>query len=151
MKNFIWVILLFSSFTYAHFEEDKDHHVELTFGGWSHHINTDTDYNETHDLIGVEYNDFQVFTFVNSYDYRSYGVGYTHTVTLVDKYLFFGVSVGVVDGYETVEGFGRITPYLEPHLEFYYENFGLQLGFLPIFTDDVSGVLVLAGKYRFSF
>jgi hypothetical protein len=51
----------------------------ILFGGWSYHADREQDYNETHDMIGVQCRGVSAMKFTNSYDKEAYGVGYDYT------------------------------------------------------------------------
>lgn len=71
--------------------------VALSLGLWSHHFD-DQRWNETHDLIGVEYRSAMIASFINSEGSRSNAAG----VVMFDTCGRFGcvdAVIGVVDGY----------------------------------------------------
>lgn len=48
----------------------------VTLGGWSKHLITDEDYNESHDAVLVEHNGWMAGRFTNSYDRTTYALAY---------------------------------------------------------------------------
>lgn len=134
-----------------------DKFIDLSFGGYSKHIEatypefdgTPTRYNESHNLLGIEYRDYDsgygVFTFKNSH--------YDQSLAVVRSYYFqpftyteIITSIGVVTGYENrracILGVGPLCT---------MASVGLQVG-----TDKLKGritwygtALVLTGTWRF--
>lgn len=103
------VVLLAVAFMSRASADDK--FIDVSFGGYSKHFEetypefdgTDTKYNESHNLLGIEYRDYGsgygVVTFKNSH--------YDQSVALVRSYYFqpfeyteIITSLGVVTGYE---------------------------------------------------
>lgn len=96
MKKLLIALLAAASFTA---QADS-----IYFGGWSNHLSGSTDksgyeYNEKHDLIALEYKQIFVGTMINSYDTRSYVLGYSFE-PLSTKYVDFKILAGAVHGYE---------------------------------------------------
>lgn len=50
----------------------------LIFGGWSYHYDRSKDYNENHQMIGIQCQGVSVMRFKNSTGSTSVGVGYEH-------------------------------------------------------------------------
>ena len=50
----------------------------LLFGGWSYHADRSKEYNETHDMLGIQCNGISAMKFTNSYHREAYGVGYDY-------------------------------------------------------------------------
>jgi len=48
----------------------------VIFGGWSYHADREYDYNETHDMIGIQCHGVSAMRFTNSYGDEAYGIGY---------------------------------------------------------------------------
>lgn len=70
--------------------------TSVLLGGWSHHLNAG-DYNEKHDFLAVEYNQWVGGTFINSHNNRSYIAGYDFVYET--QYVNFGAITGIVKGY----------------------------------------------------
>ncbi|AUR90873.1 TMhelix containing protein [Vibrio phage 1.151.O._10N.222.46.B1] len=95
------------------------------FGGWSNHLTGSTDktgyeYNEKHDLIALEYKKVFVGTMLNSYDTRSYVLGYCFA-PLSTKYVDFKILAGAVHGYEKHQNdilrMGSLNGFIAPAVE----------------------------------
>lgn len=80
----------------AHAAADDRAHIHL--GQWSWHFNRTVAWNETNDLIALEYKNVFVGSFVNSYGDRSYTAAYRlpHQMGPLD----LGLKVGAVYGYK---------------------------------------------------
>ena len=134
-----------------------DKFIDVSFGGYSKHIaatykefdGTDTRYNESHNLVGIEYRDYDsgygIFTFNNSH--------YDQSVAVVRSYYFQPInyteviaSIGVVTGYKNrracIVGVGQLCT---------MASVGIQVG-----TDKLKGritwygtAFVLTGTWRF--
>ena len=105
----------------------------LYFGGVSKHFGSSYDgdgykYNESHELVAIEYSNVFLGTMLNSYHERSYAVGYQYGL-IEEKYFNLDVALGVISGYTEeqndifriggVNGFGSLmleanTPYVKP-------------------------------------
>lgn len=93
---------------------------KLYTGMLSHHTGERSDgeeWNENHDLVGLQYENFYAATYVNSYDKRSYSLGYMTDQKCLDTKIgvCFSLSLGVVSGYE-YNG-SKILPYILPHAQ----------------------------------
>ena len=77
----------------------------LLFGGWSHHTDGAYDYNESHNMVGLQCNSISVMRFNNSYGDESYGIGYDWVGTTVGP-VDLGAYAGLWSGYEGYD-YGR--------------------------------------------
>lgn len=80
--------------------------ADLYLGGWSKHFNSSYDYNETNNLIGIEYDNLVVGKFDNSFDETTYIFGYDWNTQWYD--IKVGALSGVMYGYTR----GRLYDYL---------------------------------------
>lgn len=78
----------------------------LTFGGWSHHFKGG-DWNEEHEVLGVEWNGWSAMSFTNSYGEDAVGVAYYHSIES-NRRLDYGIYGGVWSGYEEINDTGVI-------------------------------------------
>lgn len=129
LKSITFIILLFLST--SSFASDEDEQIWVHRYMWSHHFD-DKDLNETHNLIGLEYNDWLVARYYNS-DYRN--------TTLIAKYFdkctdisIFnacgGLLLGVANGYTYIND-GDYAPYAIPTLRLSYKRLGIELNGIP--------------------
>lgn len=88
-------LILMMSFTSAYADEKAD----LLLGQWTNHIDKDFNYNESHNLVGVEYSNWAVARFKNSYDKTSWAVMRSHQVSSNWK-----IAYGASTGYEGITG-----------------------------------------------
>lgn len=94
IKNLLLTItLLTSSVALA-----SDETASIHFGGFSHHLNNNKDYNNNNKILAVEYKNVVVGTFDNSFDDQSYLIGYNFHSNWLD--LQFGIVTGLVYGYD---------------------------------------------------
>lgn len=94
MKGFILSLILLCSFPSVA--------GGVYLGGWSIHAPSSTnDYNGTHNLIAVEYQKIFAGTMVNSYNNRSFMVGYDFDLSdqMENEYIGFGIITGGITGY----------------------------------------------------
>lgn len=104
IKNLlITITLLFSINVLANTQDDT---MSIYLGGWSKHFDNDYDYNESNQLIAIQYNEYVFGTFKTSYYNRGYVAGYDMGYDWQD--LRFGILVGAVYGYTEYE--------IDPHL-----------------------------------
>ncbi len=91
-------------------KSDEDE-MSLIMGGWSQHFTNDsswcyngechTDFNETNNAFGYEYNNFALVVMTNSYYETSTAFYYTWEPEMTSfKYVDFGARFGLVHGYE---------------------------------------------------
>lgn len=126
MRGLIFlIVLLFSSNSYSSDE------VWLHLGMLSKHLSS-KDYNETHGLIGLEYNDWYVGYYDNSNYKDSYFVFKRYTVNRFDKYLpnrtGLKLNVGLISGYaDVIDG---VMPAIIPVLTFDYEPVSIDVNIL---------------------
>lgn len=89
--------------------EAKDNH--LYTGAWSHHITESSDtynYNETNNLVGVQYQNVVLATFKNSHNQQTQLAGVYFTTPLKDTPIEVSVIAGVVYGYKDCFGRGEL-------------------------------------------
>jgi hypothetical protein len=121
MKNIlVGVISLLFSFPVFSEQEKKDQFT-LFLGQWTRHEIPDEKYNETHGLIGFEYNGWGMATFVNSYYDRAHLIGYSD-YWYKGSYLDFSIKYSLVFGYED-----PVVPMPIPCLTFKYKTFPIKL------------------------
>lgn len=77
--------------------------AELELGAWTTHLISEQVNNDNR-LMGVEWRGIEAATFINSFDDRSYALGYRFTAPGP-----FSVSVGLIDGYGENSKFFPIT------------------------------------------
>lgn len=77
----------------------------LLFGGWSHHTDTSYEYNESHNMIGIQCNSISAMHFSNSYGEESYGIGYDWVGYKAGP-IELGAYAGLWSGYEGYD-YGR--------------------------------------------
>ena len=85
-------------------EETKDEMFGYTMhiGGWSHHLNPnkyDFEYNESHEMLAIEYQNWVVGTFINSFYDRTWLVGYNFKKDLTDE-IQVGAMLALSYGYD---------------------------------------------------
>lgn len=104
-----------------------DDGVTVFIGQWSRHWNeAEPKYNSKHDLLGIEYNNYGLLHFVNSY--------YQPTTGIYKRYnlgLNFGVKGVLLKGYQGYQGNGVLLPAVVFDYRVYYNNFGLELNTVP--------------------
>lgn len=117
-------ILLFSSNSYS----DE---IWLHMGMFSKHLSS-KDYNERHRLLGLEYNDWNVGYYNNSYNRDSYFLFKSFDVDSLDEYLpsraKFKLKIGLISGYENV--IYGVMPAVVPVLSFDYEPVSIDINML---------------------
>lgn len=120
-------------------EDEEEHDFELLLGQWSRH-QLKGEFNEVHELIGFEYQDYGYATFVNSDGDRAHMIGYSPEY-YENSYIELGVTYGLVHGYEKIEVF----PMVIPNMTLKYKDFPVKL--------DVNYVplVVLTAGFRVSF
>lgn len=95
--------------------------VSLMLGGWSTHL-SDYEYNETHDLVALEYRNVIAARFNNSFGRESYALGYNFKYSDPIGPIQVGVYAGAVRGYRGCfddEGSTtNICPLVAPYLAF---------------------------------
>jgi len=121
----------------AHYHIDS-----ITFGGWSdHHIDSDYEYNEVHNMLGVRLNNRLKFTtFENSLGKRSFS-GSIGVPVKDFKYVSLYVDVGVATGYDTF-----LRGYVMPSVSIGYGNYWIDVGRLQKFDGHVD---TLSLRYKF--
>ena len=73
--------------------------LDLVVGGFSYHSDRDADYNEVHDNIGLEYDDWTVFYYRNSNRRSSVFLGKSTEGSCYASWLCSGLSYGIISGY----------------------------------------------------
>lgn len=130
--------------------------ISVLFGGWSYHTDRQFDvtyndgvtfkekraFNEDHNMIGIEYNDFVLATFNNSYYHQSVLIGYNYQLTgfsFADNVTHeITVLTGLVYGYQDQElshVVGNMSLYVLPMIRTKYKlankiYFGVDTGIL---------------------
>ncbi|MGY3570220.1 hypothetical protein [Vibrio paucivorans] len=126
----------------------KNEYFELKVGAWSKHLGSKQEYNETHNLLGGTYNNISIFTFINSYNSRSYGISYQYYSPLSGN-VNLGLSGGLLYGYGHISGYEIITPYVAPYIDIYIYDFGLALSYVPAISSTTDGVILFSSKIKF--
>lgn len=126
MKYLILALALFTTTASA---------TELLLGGWSkHYIDTDEEFNEEHNMIGLRENGWSIGTFTNSYYNRSVFVSKTFELYKY-KDVSFNLVAGIVTGYEEYQtkkayiGKGK-SLYLTPVISYKYKIVTFDSGLL---------------------
>lgn len=78
-------------------------------GGWSHHIGSSQEYNETHEMLGVLCDAWSVHRFRNSSGRVAVGAGYD-TMLVESQDLEISLYKGLWGGYEEIVGEPGIMP-----------------------------------------
>lgn len=94
---------------------------ELLIGQWSKH-EIEGEFNEVHNLIGFEYNDWGYINFKNSYGNQTHAIAYSPEY-YENNYLELSISYGLVYGYEQI----KIFPMIMPKLTLKYKDFPVKL------------------------
>ncbi|BFN33578.1 hypothetical protein VHTUMSATKI_37730 [Vibrio harveyi] len=98
MKKLISLFVLFVSLSSnANATDDMEDKFSIFAGGWSYHLVNQQYLNSKHDLFGVEYKNWLMATFKNSYGDPTYTVGYDFNWQ--SDYFDYGVAVGANYGY----------------------------------------------------
>lgn len=128
--------------------------VKVFFAGLSKHINERGNPNESHQLVGLSYNRFELMRMKNSY--RKTSVVFSRNNNIYLKALSQGnleinVRTGIASGYKkakhNVEG---VIPVIQPNL--YYEHvsgLGFELGVVPYSGEQSDGVITFNVSYIF--
>ncbi|WQZ00153.1 hypothetical protein vBValCWD615_10 [Vibrio phage vB_ValC_WD615] len=115
----------------------SENDVKVMFGGFSHHIGAPdyADHNEKHNLVGISYNDTEIFFMKNSFHNDSVGIAHNFTYSY-SQYVEFGFRVGAASGYDIdgIYNIGGIAPFVQPNMTVKYGNLGVELGYLPQFS-----------------
>lgn len=75
-NNLAWWCLTAFVAAMALYSANAKAETALVLGGWSKHVATDEDYNESHDAFLLEHNNWLAGRFTNSYGRESYTVAY---------------------------------------------------------------------------
>lgn len=102
-------------------ESKSDDELYVYTGAWSHHVGSDYDYNQDHDLIAVEYKNVFVGFFKNSFAEDAFAAGYKIKRTWGDfeGSVLFGGTYGYRDcfsGY--ADAARRVCPVVVPSLAY---------------------------------
>lgn len=111
-------------------------------GGWSdHQIDSDYEYNQVHNMLGVKLNNNLKFTtFENSLGKRSFS-GSVEVPVKDFKYVSLYVDVGVATGYDTF-----LRGYAMPAVSIGYGSYWIDVGRLQKFDGHVD---TLSLRYKF--
>lgn len=128
--------------------------VKVFFAGVSKHINEKGDPNESHRLVGLSYNRFELMRMKNSYRKTSVVFSRNNNVyfnSLSQGNLEINVRTGIASGYKkakrSVEG---VIPVVQPNL--YYEHvsgLGFEFGVVPYSGEQSDGVITVNVSYIF--
>ncbi|QBJ00545.1 hypothetical protein [Vibrio phage vB_VpP_BA6] len=141
MRKFFYLfiivyVILSIFFTYKAVAGENDE-VKVMFAGFSHHIGAPdyADHNEKHNLVGISYNDTEIFFMKNSFHNDSVGIAHNFTYSY-SQYVEFGFRVGAASGYDIqgIYNIGGIAPFVQPNVTVKYGNLGVELGYLPQFS-----------------
>lgn len=119
----------------------------------SKHLNTDVDYNENNYGLGVQYKDFGLLWFKNSYDNNSVAAFWSPRTQIVSG-IDVGVRLGAASGYDEVGVsmsplFGSVIPFVNPYVSVGNSEWGwLNVGVLPPVGSD-GAVITFDYEYRF--
>lgn len=81
--------------------------VSLLLGGWSYHQDRSYNFNESHDVIGVCYNNFCLSRYKNSFDNVGMLAYYQHALYNY-KEVGLGLRAGIMGGYEGINLFNEV-------------------------------------------
>lgn len=132
------LILIFGVATCANagvLEKEPVGEFSVILGGWSkHHKDEDKDYNESHNMIGLEYKDVIIVKFDNSFDDNSVMLAYSPELgdllpfdSKLNGLLTYGYTAGVVTGYHD----GAHKPFILPKIAMDYGRVVLEIHILP--------------------
>ena len=75
--------------------------IGVIFGGWSKHsVSDDYNYNESHNAIGIKYNNFVLSSFTNSYNNHSVVAAYSYDLAS-STFKGFTQTASVIGGFVT--------------------------------------------------
>ena len=97
----LFVILLVVccvSFVSMKAEAEETAACEAVLGGWSYHADREANYNETHNTVGLECNDWVLMTYTNSMGNRSVFAG--RSIESSDTGFSYGFQYGIINGYD---------------------------------------------------
>lgn len=123
--------------------------TKIFVGGWSKHLNN-KDLNETHNVVGFSYNNFELLKFNNSYNKSSTQISYHHKF---NSYL--GLRLGVVNGYNNKKySVGEFIPVIHPTLSLDLHkvkgySLGVEFGYVPYSGGDSKGVMTLQTYFKY--
>lgn len=122
----------------------EEYDFKLYFGGWSKHLQ-DKNQNETHNTVGLNYKNFEVLNFNNSYNNNSTFVGYHYKFNE-----YFGLRGGVVSGYDNLKyNFHGFVPMIQPTISFEVLTFGIEVGYIPYTDSNHKGAVTLQAYLKF--
>ncbi|MGR5095993.1 hypothetical protein ACPV5O_18400 [Vibrio maritimus] len=101
---------------------------DITISGWTEHL-TSNGRNQDNNIIGFRFKKLELFTLINSFDKRAYGVGYYPQWTYND-HINYGVRIGGMTGYSIEENSLQhlgITPFVAPAITFHYKSLGAEV------------------------
>ena len=78
--------------------------TDILLGQWSYHYNRNYDFNETHNLVGIDTGNWVVARFKNSYDRTSY----TALRSFDTGWMGTRIAVGASTGYKDIYGYDLV-------------------------------------------
>lgn len=91
MKNILLTLILSLISTYSLANEEEPS-LDIYLGGWSYHVDAEFDYNESHNMVAIEYENIVFGSFKNSFDEDTYLLGY-HWYKDVDDFRIGGMGL----------------------------------------------------------
>jgi hypothetical protein len=134
VKYLIVLLLLFSGLSNA---DSNLRYIHL--GMVSKHFNGD-DYNETHDLIALDYKDYTVGYYTNSYYNPSYFIVKNRRLKEISANVHLGFKYGIIYGYDTSAG--KTVPFSVPSMFFDFDPVGFDINY-------AGSVVSLQLKFKF--
>lgn len=125
IKRIVIIFILLIGSVSIHADDNWIH-----VGMLSKHTNNDTDYNETHKLIGIEYNSWYVGYYDNSYFKDSFFLFHNFRIWNPIQYAHIGAKVGGITGYDDLYQVMGVTPAVIPVLYIDYDPIGIDINFL---------------------
>tara|TARA_Y100001973_G_scaffold105035_1_gene176718 strand:- start:1682 stop:2119 length:438 start_codon:yes stop_codon:yes gene_type:complete len=132
MKDLAWWALAAFVAAMALHTYNAKAETAVVLGGWSEHLITDEDYNESHDAVLLEHDQYMVGRFNNSYGRESYVAAYGWTKQWGNWR--GSVHAGVIKGYSKCFGddgdSGRVCPMVYPAVTYTKYRVQPQVGLL---------------------
>lgn len=165
MKKTIYItamlmpLMVFSKSCLAEMISQKEHNderlgVKVFFAGLSKHINEKGDPNESHKLIGVSYERFELIRMKNSYRETSVVLSRNNNIYSMhgdNIKAEFNIRTGFASGYERAKhDMNGIIPVIQPNI--YMEHFsgvGFEFGVIPYSGEQSDGVVTVNVSYIF--
>lgn len=88
--NYVWWALAAFVLVCGVYSSNARGETELYLGAWSKHFNSEREYNESHNLVGINYKSWVAGRLDNSYDRETWFVGYDL------RWSYKGVHAGVM-------------------------------------------------------